>query len=75
MGLLSAPRPPVVRTDYDALTALGRALMASTQPDDRIYVVASSFYLNQDLLARVFADALREPAMAARFQWGPEFDG
>ena len=75
VGLLSAPRPPVVRTDYDALTALGRALMASTQPDDRLYVVASSFYLNQDLLARVFADALHEPAMAARFQWGPEIDG
>lgn len=47
---LAAPRPPLIRKDYDQLLALGQHLITTTKPEDRIVVVGSSFILNQDLL-------------------------
>ena len=74
-GLLSAPRPPVVRDDYDVLIRLAEHLATTTNNEDRIFVVSSSFVLNQDLLRRVFTHALHQYEPVARFIWGPEIDG
>jgi hypothetical protein len=72
--LWSAPRPPVVRQDYDELSRLASHLAATTTNDDRLFVLGSSFVFNQDLLRAVYTDVLRQPAPLSRFLQGPEID-
>jgi hypothetical protein len=45
-------RPPLVRGDLDALRGLVDDLRARVQPDDRIFVAASSPMMSSDLLRR-----------------------
>ncbi|HBC72753.1 TPA: hypothetical protein DCZ90_03015 [Candidatus Amesbacteria bacterium] len=48
--LLSAPTPPLVRTDYDQIVQLVAYLRTITTASDPIYVVDSSLIMNDDLL-------------------------
>jgi hypothetical protein len=73
-GFFSAPRPPVVRQDYDALVALGKHIAATSGPGDGVYVVGSSFVFNQDLMRAVFTEALHREDVARRFVFAPEID-
>ena len=73
-GLFSAPRPPVVRSDYDEWLRLARYLQDTTKPDDRVMVVGSSFVFNLDLLHSIYANILGAPEMEARFPKPPEID-
>lgn len=74
-GLFSAPRPPVMRDDYDELVRLAKHLGDTTNNEDRIFIVGSSFVLNQDLMRRVFTHVLHDYNPAMRFIFGPEIDG
>ena len=73
-GLVSAARPPVVRTDYDEWLRLADYLRRTTKPTDRIMMVGSSFVFNQDLLHSIYTDILQAPEMATRFPKAPEID-
>jgi hypothetical protein len=48
--LLAANWPPLIRWDHDEMARLVDALRALAQPDDPVFVVASSTTLNPDLL-------------------------
>jgi len=73
-GLLSAPRPSVVRPDYDEWLRLAGYLQRTTKPEDHIMVVGSSFVFNLDLIHSIYMDILDMPAMTARFPKSPEID-
>ncbi|MDD5585834.1 MAG: hypothetical protein PHY92_02620 [Alphaproteobacteria bacterium] len=72
--LLSAPRPPVVRKDYGELVRLGSYLIATTTPEDRVFVLGSSFIFNQDIVRAVNTDILHHFDALPRFLQGPEVD-
>jgi hypothetical protein len=72
--LFSAPRPPVVRVDYDEWLRLADYLRRTTKPDDHLMIVGSSFVFNQDILHSIYADILGVPDMTTRFPKAPEID-
>jgi hypothetical protein len=72
--LFAAPRPPVVRKDYEELVRLASYLDATTAPDDRIFVLGSSFVFNQDIVRAVNTDILNRTDVLFRFLQGPEID-
>ncbi len=73
-GLFSAPRPPVVRSDYEEWVRLADYLRQTTGPSDSIMIVGSSFIFNLDLLHSVYVDILGAPEMTSRFPKSPEID-
>jgi len=75
LSLLAQPRPPWQRTDLDDLKRLALYIKETTSPEDRIAVVGSSFIFNQDLLQRVYIEALHDYTTPLRFIPIPEADG
>lgn len=73
--LLSVQAPPERRTDLPQLLELGQTLIATSQIQDRIVIVGSSYTLNQDLIGRVLAEQLKRPDMLSRMVWTSEIDG
>lgn len=75
LGLLSEPRPPWVRTDYDVLKELALHIAQTTSDDDKIVVAASSFILNHNILQALYLGELRDVRPALRLVRAPEIDG
>jgi len=73
-GLMSAARPPVVRSDLDQWAKLTDYLARTTKPDDRIMVVGSSFVFNQDIFHTLYMDNPASAGMMFRFPKSPEID-
>ncbi|HUY68978.1 MAG TPA: hypothetical protein VMV79_06720, partial [Alphaproteobacteria bacterium] len=74
VGIMSAPRPPVVRPDYAAWIRLAKYLQKTTTPAERIYVIGSSIAYSTGVLYSVFGDILHDQAMLPRILQTPEID-
>lgn len=75
VSLLSAPRPPLVRADYDSVIDLARYVEQISRDSDHIAVASSSFILNQDMFREIYLDLLRRPTALSRFIPVSEIDG
>jgi hypothetical protein len=73
-GIFSAPRPPVIRSDYGEWLRLADYLRRTTTPNDHIMVVGSSFIFNQDLLHNIYRDTPDGAGMILRLPKTPEID-
>ncbi len=73
-GLLSAARPPVVRNDVDQWMKLADYLARTTNDNDRIMVVGSSFVFNQDIFHNIYMNDPATAGMIFRFPKSPEID-
>jgi hypothetical protein len=74
ISIMSAPRPPIVRPDYNEWLRLATYLRMTTTPDDHIEVIGSSIAFSLGILYGVYADILGTPSMYPRLMEAPEID-